>query len=66
MPHMRMKPKDIRKKSTAELAKNIGELTSELREFRFGMSGGQKKNIRRARAIRVNIARIKTILGEQK
>ena len=60
-----MKPADVRKKSAEELNKTIAELESELREFRFGMSGGRTKNVRKARALRHTIARIKTILGER-
>lgn len=59
-----MKAKDIRKKSAADLKKELGELTSELREFRFGMSGGRTKNVKRARTIRKDIARIKTVMSE--
>ena len=59
-----MKAQDVRKKSQTELKKLREELTAELREFRFAMSGGQKKNIRRARTIRKDIARINTILNE--
>jgi len=59
-----MKAQDVRKKSASELTKLLGELQSELRDFRFGMSAGQKKNIRRARGLRADIARIKTILRE--
>lgn len=61
-----MKPHDVRKKSETELKKLHIELSSELREFRFAMSGAQKKNIRRARTIRKDIARINTIVHEQK
>lgn len=59
-----MKAKDIRKKSAPDLTKELTELTSELREFRFGMSGGKTKNVKRARAIRKDIARIKTVMSE--
>lgn len=61
-----MKITDIRKKNPSELTKLIGELGNELREFRFGMSGGQKKNIRLARANRRTIARMKTVQNETK
>ncbi len=60
-----MKPNDIRKKGTAELSKMVAEMETELREFRFGMSGAHTKNVRRARAIRKDIARIKTILTQK-
>jgi len=61
-----MKATDVRKKSETDLKKLLGELTAELREFRFGMSGAQQKNIRRARNVRREVARIKTVLNEQK
>lgn len=61
-----MKITDIRKKNPSELTKLIGELGGDLREFRFGMSGGQKKNIRLARTNRRTIARMKTVLNETK
>ena len=41
------------------------ELKEELREFRFAMSGGQKKNIRKGRELKRDIARVKTILNER-
>jgi len=59
-----MKPIDVRKKNETELKKLLGELRSEVRDFRFGMSGGQKKNIRHARNARRDVARITTILRE--
>ncbi len=59
-----MKAKDIRKKSGADLKKEMGELVTELRELRFGMSGGRTKNVKRARAIRKDIARIKTVMSQ--
>jgi|CXWL01.1.fsa_nt_gi large subunit ribosomal protein L29 len=60
-----MKPNDIRKKNPTELSKMVAEMETELREFRFGMSGARTKNVRRARAIRKDIARIKTILTQK-
>jgi ribosomal protein L29 len=60
-----MKPADVRKKSTAELEKLLAELETELREFRFGMSGGRTKNVRRARVVRHDIARIKGVMSER-
>ncbi len=61
-----MKPVDVRKKSTEELKKLLGELQGEIRDFRFGMSGGRTKNVKRARTVRADIARVHTILGERK
>lgn len=60
-----MKPTDVRKKSQSELQKLLAEFSDELREFRFGMSGAQQKNVRRARTLRKDAARIRTIMSEQ-
>ncbi len=60
-----MKPGDVRKKATGELEKLLSELEGELREFRFGMSGGRTKNVRRARVVRHDIARVKTVIRER-
>ncbi len=60
-----MKPADVRKKSTQDLEKLLTELESELREFRFSMSGGKTKNVRRARVVRHDIARVKSVIGER-
>ena len=61
-----MKPADVRKKSRADLEKLLRDLEEELRNFRFGMSGGRIKNVKRARELRKDIARIHTILSEKK
>ena len=60
-----MKPTDVRKKSTQDLEKLLIELEGELREFRFSMSGGKTKNVRRARVVRHDIARIKGVITER-
>lgn len=60
-----MKAIDVRKKSDGELSKLLGELQVELREFRFEMSGGRTKNVRKARALRRDIARIKLVMAER-
>jgi ribosomal protein L29 len=60
-----MKATDVRKKTDGELNKLLGELEVELRNFRFGMSGGRTKNIRRSRALRADIARIRGVLTER-
>ncbi len=59
-----MKANDVRKKSSEERKKLLTDLTEELREWRFGMAGAAKKNIRRSRALRADIARLKTIHRE--
>jgi ribosomal protein L29 len=61
-----MKTTDIRKKTSTEQVKLVSELEAELRAFRFGNTGGHSKNVRKSRAIRKDIARIKTIMHETK
>jgi len=57
-----MKTTDLRKKNETELHKLLTEQESELRSIRFGTSSGGTKNVKKARSIRKDIARIKTIL----
>jgi len=61
-----MKIAEIRKKSGLELEKLLGELRRKLRALRFDLASGKVKNIREIRKIKKNIARILTILKEQK
>ncbi len=61
-----MKIAEIRKKSGSELEKLLGELRRKLRALRFDLVSGKVKNIREIRKIKKNIARILTILKEQK
>jgi len=61
-----MKIAEIRKKSGLELEKLLGELRRKLRALRFDLVSGKVKNIREIRKIKKNIARILTILKEQK
>ncbi len=58
-----MKIADIRKKSKEEQMRLMHELVAEVREFRFEMSGGRTKNVRKTRALRRDIARIQTVLS---
>lgn len=60
-----MKTQDVRKKSEQDLKKLLHELSEEVREFRFAMSGGAKKNVRKGRELKHTIARIKTVLQEK-
>lgn len=57
-----MKTTDLRKKNETDLHKLLTEQESELRSIRFGTSSGGMKNVKKARSIRKDIARIKTIL----
>ncbi len=60
-----MKTTDLRKKSPADLVKMLREHEAELRAIRFGTTSGGSKNVRRARVIRKDIARISTIVNEK-
>lgn len=60
-----MKTTDLRKKDSRELAKLKSEHEAELRAIRFGTVSGGSKNVRRARTLRKDIARITTIAREQ-
>lgn len=60
-----MKTTDLRKKSPADLVKTLREHEAELRGIRFGTTSGGSKNVRRARTIRKDIARINTIANEK-
>lgn len=60
-----MKTTDIRKKNPTDLVKLVREHEAELRAIRFGTVSGGTKNVRRARVIRKDIARVKTVQNEK-
>ena len=55
-----MKKIDLKKKSEKELSKELREKQEALRAFRFALSGSKTRNVREGRALRGDIARIKT------
>ena len=59
-----MKAIELRKKNPADLTKLRAEHTAEVRAVRFGTSSGGSKNVKHARALKKDIARINTILHE--
>lgn len=59
------KIKNLRAKKTAELAELEIQLKKESFNLRFQQAGGQLKNTARRRAVRREIAKIKTVLAEQ-
>ncbi|MEN9390034.1 MAG: Ribosomal protein [Candidatus Parcubacteria bacterium] len=61
-----MKAKDVRTKKPADLLKQKAELEAELRDWRFGNAGSRSKDVRKARKVRKDIARINTVLNETK
>jgi large subunit ribosomal protein L29 len=60
-----MKPDDIRAKTDDELATALADLKKEQFNLRFQRASGQLSNTSRFRAIRQDIARIKTALGSR-
>ena len=60
-----MKAEDVRSKTVDELTDNLYELAKEAFNLRFQQSSGQLENTARVRAVRRDIARIKTILTQK-
>lgn len=60
-----MKAKDLRQLSDDELAQKERELTEELFNLRFQLATGQIENVGRLRAVRRDIARVKTLRRER-
>lgn len=60
-----MKPEDIRAKSADELNDQLLQLKKEQFNLRFQRASGQLENTARVRAVRRDIARIKTVLGQR-
>lgn len=62
---IRVKVKEIRDMSDAELQKKIGELKEELFNLRFQMATGQLENHMRIRDVKKSLAKVKTIIRER-
>ena len=60
-----MKTKEIRQMSIEELGKKVVELKSELFNLRFQLATGQLDNPSNIKAVKKDIARVKTILRER-
>lgn len=60
-----MKALELRKNSNEELNKKLGELKSELFNLRFQLAVNQLENPMRIKAVKKDIARIKTIVRER-
>ena len=58
-------PGELRELSDDELTDKLRESKEELFNLRFQSAGGQNENPARARIVRREIARIKTVLGEK-
>lgn len=61
----RMKVKEIRELTTAEMLDQEKQLKEELFNLRFQLATGQLENTARIKEVRRSIARIKTVLREQ-
>ena len=60
-----MKIEDIRHKTPDQLRDDLTRLKKEQFNLRFQKAGGQLSKTARARQVRRDIARIKTVLGEK-
>ena len=60
-----VKAEALRAKTPDELKTQLLELKKEQFNLRFQTAGGQVENPSRARVVRREIARIKTVLGQQ-
>jgi len=60
-----MKANELRELTTEELQKKVADLKAELFNLRFQLATGQLDNYRRVRAVRKDLARVKTVLWER-
>ena len=60
-----MKAEDLRQKTPDELADQLRELKKEAFNLRFQKASGQLENTARVRAVRRDVARVKTIIGQK-
>ncbi len=59
------KPADVRAKTPDQLKQSLLDLRREQFNLRFQRATGQNEGVGRVRAVRRDIARVKTILGEK-
>lgn len=60
------KQKDIKKKTDADLKKELADNREALRQFRFGAAGSKTKNVKESANRRKIVARILTELNTRK
>ncbi len=60
-----MKTSEMRDRNNDELLRSLDEAHRELFNLRFQAASGQLADVHRARAVRKDIARIKTVLKER-
>jgi large subunit ribosomal protein L29 len=61
-----MNAKELRDRSMAELNKTLGDLEEQLFKLRFQKSTGQIENPIKIREVRRDIARVLTVMGENR
>ncbi len=61
-----MKISELRQRSKIELARQLQDEKEKMRQLRFDLIAGRVKNVREIRIIKKDIARILTILKEEK
>ncbi len=61
-----MTAKELRDRSMAELNKTLGDLEEQLFKLRFQKSTGQIENPIKIREVRKDIARVLTVMGENR
>lgn len=59
-----MKPEELRKKDKEQLKELLKKKKEKLQEVKNNLSSGRVKNVKEARTLRKDIARILTILNE--
>ena len=60
-----MKAEDLRAKTVDELNDELNGLAKEAFNLRFQKASGQLENTARVRAVRRNMARVKTVLNQK-
>jgi ribosomal protein L29 len=58
--------KNIKEKSDKELEKMLKAHREDIRKFRFGISGSNKKDVRQAHALKKEVAQILTEMNLRK
>jgi large subunit ribosomal protein L29 len=66
MAKKKLTPDDFRGKSADELSEQLVKLKKEQFNLRFQRANGQLENTGRVRQVRRDIARIETVLSEQR
>jgi large subunit ribosomal protein L29 len=61
-----MKPSELRKLTAEDLTKKQGDLTQELFNLKFQLHTGRLENTSKLKSIRKDIARVSTIITENK